>query len=333
VLVLASAGLAACNSATAPAANVQVTVVFEPASRGVNPPLPSGTQPPTVIADPYTLTGPCTRDECLLARASFPAGLVGVARVQGYYNTVSKTEITGEARTCDALTVVAGSKVLIERYLAHVDSGNTTNGKNSAGQLVLTLSLNALSPADREAITASMSLSPVRVLLMPLASQKGGEGACDSPVEVLRVDTLPPAGQTATFTSTEFGITLQYPATWQPGKNGDPRYSSDDGYFTVSSSANMAPTAQEACRLEAAPNRKDIQFGQKPTIENLQIDDQPACLIMPSGDQPATENGLALLIVQYPTSTAQPHRLLSLFADKAHIRDLGQSLRFIVTGH
>ena len=56
----------------------------------MNLPLPSGTQPPPVIADPYALIGPCSREECLLARADFPAGMVGIAHVRGYYGTVAR---------------------------------------------------------------------------------------------------------------------------------------------------------------------------------------------------------------------------------------------------
>ncbi len=187
------AGLVACSALTEPApatVHVDVTVFSSLESGGVNPPLPSGTQPPPVIADPYALIGPCNREECLLARADFPAGMLGIAHVRGYYSTIARAGMNGEQRMCDAFTVVSGSKNLIERYLALVDSGNTLNSKNEAGQLVLTLSLDALSAAEREAITATTSLSPVNLLVMPLPAMGSGEEACYSPVEVLRVDPI-----------------------------------------------------------------------------------------------------------------------------------------------
>lgn len=324
------AGLVACSALTAPApatVHVDVTVFSSLESGGVNPPLPSGTQPPPVIADPYGLIGPCNREECLLARADFPAGMLGIAHVRGYYGTIARTGMNGEQRTCDAFTVVSGSKNLIERYLALVDSGNTLNSKNEAGQLVLTLSLDALSAAEREAITTTTSLSPVNLLVMPLPAMGSGEEACYSLVEVLRVDPLPPAGQT-TYTDSQLGITLQYPSAWQPDKTDIRRYSGEDGFFIATSSVMGWPTAQEACASEAQANKKGNQFGQRPTAEMLHIDDHPACLVMPSDDQPASEQGIALLVVEYPFVPDQPQRLLALFADKGHIRDIGQSIRF-----
>ncbi|MCL5995141.1 MAG: hypothetical protein M1546_03680 [Chloroflexi bacterium] len=54
VLVFAFAWLVACNSTTAPATAVPVTIVFEPASGGVNPALPSGTQPPASQTATFT---------------------------------------------------------------------------------------------------------------------------------------------------------------------------------------------------------------------------------------------------------------------------------------
>jgi hypothetical protein len=322
------AGLVACSTLTAPApatVHVDVTVFSSLESGGVNPPLPSGTQPPPVIADPYGLIGPCNREECLLARADFPAGMLGIAHVRGYYGTVARTGMNGEQRTCDAFTVVSGSKNLIERYLALLDSRNTVNNKDESGQLVLALSLGPLTVVDREAITASTSLSPVNVLVMPIPRTK--DEVCPSFVEVLRIDPLPPAGQT-TYTDSQLGITLQYPSAWQPDKTDIRRYSGDDGFFMATSSVMGWSTAQEACASEAEANKKGNQFGQRPTAEMLHIEDHLACLVMPSDDQPASEQGIALLVVEYPVVPGQPQRLLALFADKAHIRDIGQSIRF-----
>ena len=140
--------------------------------------------------------------------------------------------------------------------------------------------------------------------------------------------TQPPASQTATFTSNQLSVTLQYPATWQPGKSGEYLYGGDDGFFSITVAGNGWPTAQEACKAEARADRKDNQYGKQPVVETLQVDGQPACLVTPSDDQPMSERGVALLVVQYPAQDGKPQALLQLWADKLHIRDLSRSLQF-----
>ena len=140
--------------------------------------------------------------------------------------------------------------------------------------------------------------------------------------------TQSPASQTATFMSSQLGITMQYPTAWRAGKSGEYLYGGDDGFFNITAVGTGWPTAQAACESEAKADRKDNQYGKQPAVEVLQIDGQPACLIMPSDDQPASEHGLALLVVPYPAQAGKPQALLQLWADKRHIRDLGHSLRF-----
>ena len=67
-------------------------------------------------------------------------------------------------------------------------------------------------------------------------------------------------------------------------------------------------------------------FGSRPQREQLRVDEQPACLILPSDDQrPAT--GGALLVVQYPRAY-EHNRILMLWADTGHMREIAASVRF-----
>jgi hypothetical protein len=319
----------ATPAATNATGDVQVTVVFPTSTAdgtGTAPELK--TPPPVVIADPYALTGQCTRDECLFARMDSSGGPVGVARVQGYYSVISRTLGTGQPQPCDSFTIVTGSKALTKRYLALVNAGDTVNSKNSAGQLVINLSLGALSDTEKELLTKSNRHDYVSLLLLPHPIINTNRDVCYSPVEVLRVDPIPPTPM-ETYASTQLGITLRYPAAWQSGASTDYLFSGEDGFFNVTRSMNQDQTAKEACEAEQVANEKNHAYGQHPTLRLLTIDDQPACMLMPSEDQPEQARGLTLLIVQYPTQTGKPQGLLQLWADQQHIRDLGGSLQFI----
>jgi TolB protein len=64
-------------------------------------------------------------------------------------------------------------------------------------------------------------------------------------------------------------------------------------------------------------------------MEILRVDNQPACLVLPSDDQPQNQRGFSLLVVEYPDLYEGRTRLLLLFADKNHIHDFIGSLKFI----
>lgn len=333
-LVFVLGAFCACSgkpqTTSSPATNdVQVTIVF-PTSTGeaAGASSPIKTPPPLVIADPYALAGPCTSDECLFARMDSSGSPVGVARVQGYYGLVSKTLSNGKKQSCETLTVISGSRALLKRYLALVNAGDTINSKNAAGQLVITLSTDALSAAEKELLTKSNGHDPVSVLLMPKPIINNTKETCYSPVDILRVDPVPPT-QMATYSSAQLGVTLQYPAAWQPSESGDYLFIGDDGFFNLTRSDSKTQTAKDACIAEEEANKKDHRYGTQPTLRLLTVDGQPACMLTPSEDQSENKSGLTFMVVQYPTQSGKLQGLLQLWADQAHIRDLGGNLKFI----
>ena len=72
-----------------------------------------------------------------------------------------------------------------------------------------------------------------------------------------------------------------------------------------------------------------MDYGSNPSMEILQVDDQPACLVLPSADQSQEKRGISLLVVEYPKSGQERTRLLIFFADKNHMRDFSNTLKFI----
>jgi hypothetical protein len=134
----------------------------------------------------------------------------------------------------------------------------------------------------------------------------------------------------ATYTDPQLKVTLGYPADWQKDDSGNAIYSSIDGFFQLSAVGSGAQTADETCAYEMEANnaRKYQRYGTTPKLEYLKIEGQAACLILPSEDQAKAQRDVAFLAIQYPESLAPQPYILLLFADKDHIRQIGQTVKF-----
>ena len=140
-----------------------------------------------------------------------------------------------------------------------------------------------------------------------------------------------PTSNWETYTSETFLVTLKYPEYWTVDNTGNAVYSGQDGFFQLSASSMGWPTAKEACENEIQVNHsgKAKDYGTNPTLEILQVDHQPACLILPSDDQPQSKRGVSLLVVEYPDLENGHIRLLQLWADRNHIHDFIGTLKFV----
>ena len=134
-----------------------------------------------------------------------------------------------------------------------------------------------------------------------------------------------------TYTSELFLVTLKYPAYWEIDNAGNAVYSGKDGFFQLSASSISGLTAKEMCEnvIQINKSGKDNNYGTNPTIEILQVDNQPACLVLPADDQPEYKRGSSLLVVEYPALEGGHTRLLQFIADKEHIHDLIGTLKFV----
>ena len=139
-----------------------------------------------------------------------------------------------------------------------------------------------------------------------------------------------PASSTKQYKNSTYGVSLSYPSNWRPTKGYEERFSGADGFFQITGLSSPPPsTIQNVCNN--ALNHRLNPYGTRPQVQRLQIQGRPACLILPSSDQDRTLERMATLIVRYPT----PIRLnggiynhLMLSADKEHIRQIANGLRF-----
>jgi TolB protein len=130
-----------------------------------------------------------------------------------------------------------------------------------------------------------------------------------------------------------FGITLEFPPDWEadPGysdlEGGTTRFAGVNGFVHVS--AMSSASIDEAVEAEAGHYLQP--YGSQPVLETIEVDGQPARLIMPSDDQSADPFRQAAVIARYPQPvelSGQAYEFLILWADTEHIRAIAQTMRF-----
>jgi Tol biopolymer transport system component len=135
------------------------------------------------------------------------------------------------------------------------------------------------------------------------------------------------------YVSIAYAATLEYPSNWLPisgykdSENGAPKFAGDNGFFHVN--AIGGETLDAVATSEATHHLRP--YGANPIIENQSIQGEDARLILPSADQNPAMESQAALIVTYPqpvTIAGHTYPYFVLWADKAHIRALAQTLRF-----
>ena len=132
---------------------------------------------------------------------------------------------------------------------------------------------------------------------------------------------------TKVYTNIQYQVEFQYPGHWQRVDNE--RYEGLDGFFQISAIASDT-TIDEVCHTEAY--HQLIPYGSQPQILKARIQNQEACYIFPSVDQPPEMNNQAALIIRYPSPlliNGEIYQYFILWADQAHITDISQTIQFL----
>ncbi|MCI2256344.1 LysM peptidoglycan-binding domain-containing protein [Domibacillus sp. PGB-M46] len=146
-------------------------------------------------------------------------------------------------------------------------------------------------------------------------------------ITALQWSPAPRLPLTKTYTNSAYRVQFHYPSHWQ--KVSDGRYEGPDGFFQISAIASDE-AIHEVCRNEAFHPLQP--YGSAPRIIHTKIQQQEACLIFPSEDQPPEMNGQAALIVRYPKPVqieGTTYNYFILWADQQHVNQLSTSLRFL----
>ena len=146
----------------------------------------------------------------------------------------------------------------------------------------------------------------------------------------------------AVYTDTRLDLVFQLPAAWQRvERNGAlHQFEGPNGYASFSDSLSpmfSADTVEEICQKEIDLANKKYQvlgqkpYGSQPEVISLQVDHQPACLVLPSADQDEYFDGNSILIAKYPADLevkpGEP-RYITMNADKYHIQSIAETIRF-----
>jgi len=137
-----------------------------------------------------------------------------------------------------------------------------------------------------------------------------------------------------TYRNEEHGFEIKYPENWEPIKGyGDEdkgyyRYGGETGFFSFMSATEK--DINEVCKDLAY--HKLNPYGSQPKIESSQIQGQDACLVIPSEDQPESEEGAMALITAFPQSiniSGTEYYTFVLIVDKNHMEKIAKTFKFI----
>jgi TolB protein len=130
-----------------------------------------------------------------------------------------------------------------------------------------------------------------------------------------------------TYTNTVYNVQFQYPSNWE--RMTDERYEGLDGFFQVSA-ISTDETINEVCLNEAYHGLHP--YGSAPRIIKAQIQQQEACFIFPSADQPPEMEGQAALIVRYPKPIQigdSTYNYFILWVSQNHLTEISSTLAFL----
>lgn len=156
---------------------------------------------------------------------------------------------------------------------------------------------------------------------VPIQLVEGGE------ITALQWSPLPITSLKKTYSNSVYKVRFQYPSHWQ--RVTDERYEGADGFFQFAAIASDQ-SIEVVCQNEAFHQLNP--YGTQPGIQHTQFQNQPACFIYPSQDQPAEMRNQAALIIEYPTPIlidGTEYNYFILWADQNHIREISTSLTFM----
>jgi TolB protein len=134
-------------------------------------------------------------------------------------------------------------------------------------------------------------------------------------------------GTQKTYTNTTYKVRFQYPSNWR--KVNEERYEGADGFFQISA-ISAGESLDEVCRGEAF--HPLMPYGSMPSILKARVQNQEACYIFPSADQPAEMLNQSALIVRYPTPVniqGETYNYFILWADQPHMKEIASTLAFL----
>lgn len=111
-----------------------------------------------------------------------------IGEFTGYYEAVER-DSWGEMVTCDTFVVLKGAPKLTQYFKDMALRGNTVQSLTAQGQLRINLPWGEVPEADKAAIQASASSSPITLSLKKKVQEGVGVGACYSFFSYIRIES------------------------------------------------------------------------------------------------------------------------------------------------
>ncbi|WP_430786638.1 TolB family protein [Virgibacillus flavescens] len=162
------------------------------------------------------------------------------------------------------------------------------------------------------------------MLLIDLSHPKPKQLIDDVSITALQWSLNPVYGSKNSYSNEIYKVKFSYPSHWQMVT--DLRYEGPDGFFQISA-ISSDESITSVCQNEAF--HQLLPYGSSPRIVNTHIQNQQACFIFPSNDQPLEMREQAALIVRYPkpiTIADTAYNYFILWADQHHIEEISSTL-------
>ncbi|WP_238458028.1 TolB family protein [Alkalihalobacterium alkalinitrilicum] len=130
-----------------------------------------------------------------------------------------------------------------------------------------------------------------------------------------------------TYENPLYRVRFQYPMNWT--EVSPERYEGVDGFFQISA-LSAGPNIRQVCLDEAF--HPLMPYGTQPRLFHTNIQNQEACFIFPSFDQPPEMRGQAALIVRYPKPIQiddETYNYFILWASNQYIYSLASTLMLL----
>lgn len=131
----------------------------------------------------------------------------------------------------------------------------------------------------------------------------------------------------STYKSQLYRVSFNYP--WEWVKVEEDYYEGPRGFFIISAINSILPLT-DVCQEEVHHDLKP--YGSNPTVKELKIDGQEACIIIPSEDQPKEMDNQAAIIAKYPKPIKikdMEYNYVIVWVEKNYVQMVANSLKFI----
>ena len=124
-------------------------------------------------------------------------------------------------------------------------------------------------------------------------------------------------------------LRIALPQGWR--ETGPGQYAGADGFARLELLDSQGAGPAAVCMMEANGGKPD-RYGAYPEIRDERLEEQPACLILPSADQPASRKAEAVYLLWLPeyarSGVDGEQDVLALYADRPHIEAIAAGLGF-----